>query len=321
MLDKVTRDQEFAPLMEDWNAFVDAAWDYKGRQNSTTIGKGGTPRFDLVPVRNDESDTLAAFSGVMFRNMAFKVEEDGRPLLGGVAPVFSVKKPTADDKDTAPFGVLVEPVEAGKMGRAIVAGVTLARIRVENETHGYAAPYAEKKQTGSGPDDPAAPTLKSSLAGSAQILWKAGGTGKKWCVLLLGGGGGGGQEYAGGFKLSLAVDRSDPDNVKRTLTVAAGFARVNGKDYAVSGQEFEVAASGCVMLTCEQEGTPVLSWNGSRTTGSEKKAERLIGRVVKLDEDNFQVIQEQHGDVEVTLYRTCKDDGSGEEGGDGGGQS
>ena len=72
MLDKVTRDQEFAPLMEDWNAFVDAAWDYKGRQNSTTIGKGGTPRFDLVPVRNDESDTLAAFSGVMLRNMAFK---------------------------------------------------------------------------------------------------------------------------------------------------------------------------------------------------------------------------------------------------------
>lgn len=94
-----------------------------------------------------------------------------RPALDG-------DEPTADDD---PFVVLLEPIAAGAVGRAAIAGLAIAQVNLTDTGHGYAAPTAGD-----------ATKLTSAASGPARILWReSGSTGTQACVLLIGVGGGG----------------------------------------------------------------------------------------------------------------------------------
>lgn len=244
--------------------------------------------YNRVPVINSTGKELKAGSPVQLADEYVTLSE------GSAADyVFRLEAKAAPGK---PFGVLLSALKKGESGHAVFAGIVPATVSVKNEDHW------QVKLNESGELE----TCESG--GDAVLLWRKSGSG----LLLLGGAPGGGASYRGGFALSLTVDNGDQENKKTTLTVAAGFARVNGKGHAVEGKSFPVSGPGCVMLTCEREKTPELSWQGSRTGGTVDKSEILIGRVVRTG-DAYEAIQEQHGDVETNLWRTCKDDGTGEE--------
>jgi hypothetical protein len=73
---------------------------------------------------------------------------------------------------TRAWGVAVEPIRPGGVGKVAISGVVQAKINVVNTAHEYV--------TGRG-------SLKTSTSGDALILWKESGTGEgKWALLRIG---------------------------------------------------------------------------------------------------------------------------------------
>jgi hypothetical protein len=70
--------------------------------------------------------------------------------------------------------VTIEPIVGQSLGRAVVAGVAVARVYVNDATHEYAA--IDSRGTG---------TFESARNGYP-ILYQPGATGYQWCVVLLG---------------------------------------------------------------------------------------------------------------------------------------
>lgn len=87
-------------------------------------------------------------------------------------PSFAGEVPDADDNH---FAVLLEPIAAGEIGRAVVDGMAQVRIDVADEGHGFAAPAASFTDQ-----------LASASTGAAKILWKEAGTGLKRATVQLG---------------------------------------------------------------------------------------------------------------------------------------
>ncbi len=85
------------------------------------------------------------------------------------------------DREGKPYAILLEPIEAGEIGRAMILGVTPAKVTINSSDDGYAVPKAGSSEG----------ALESSATGTARILWRAGGGGEQWCVLQLGGAGAG----------------------------------------------------------------------------------------------------------------------------------
>ena len=75
------------------------------------------------------------------------------------------------------FVVLQEPIPAGELGRAMVAGVTPVQVTIRNESD----QYAEVRSDGEDGWD-----FLSGSVGSAQILWHQPGTGVQWSLIRLG---------------------------------------------------------------------------------------------------------------------------------------
>ena len=89
-------------------------------------------------------------------------------------PVLSGGLPTGGSA----FVVAVEPIAAGKIGRAAVAGVVQAKVNVPDAGHGFATAK-----------DGDLTQLSSAASGDVQILWKESGTGSnKWAIVRFGAG-------------------------------------------------------------------------------------------------------------------------------------
>lgn len=75
------------------------------------------------------------------------------------------------------FGIAVEPIAAGKVGRIAVGGVVAAVIDVQN-TDDWAVRLVEGQTK-----------LQTSKFGSVPLLWKHSGTGDQWAIVRMAGGG------------------------------------------------------------------------------------------------------------------------------------
>jgi len=95
-----------------------------------------------------------------------------RPVLSGILPNWTYQ---SDGK----FVVCLEPIGNGKIGVAVITGVTVAPINVMNETDGYVDIFGSGMQS-----------LASCGSGACQILYKESGTGAKWAIVRFGGSGG-----------------------------------------------------------------------------------------------------------------------------------
>jgi hypothetical protein len=158
-----------------FNTFVDAARDFLARQHQQVQSSTPSGRHNcIVLVRNDSGADRQRFdvlgiSGPVFNPSSDEDAFKNYPAMTGVTPV------RQDHRGR--FVILLEPVPAGKLARAVAAGVVPARLDVPDENY----PYRLAEIT-----DGSAANLKAASVGSATILWREGGTGIQWALVRLG---------------------------------------------------------------------------------------------------------------------------------------
>ena len=175
-LKKVQSGQKLHIPAQAYNAFIDAAVDY--RRRTAHIGQKAEPttrQASIVLVRNDSgsNQNRLAVLGIdtpIIDPAANDNEFKNRVALSCVTP--------AVDTHEGKFVVLAEPLATGKIGRAYAAGVCPVQIVILDED-AEAYQYADIFDTFAG-------GLFASPNGSASILWKEEGTGFKWAVIRLG---------------------------------------------------------------------------------------------------------------------------------------
>ena len=133
-LKKVQRGQALRMPASAYNAFIDAAADYRNR----TLGIEGRykqrdSRSGVVIVRNQSGAALDQFA----------VVELGSVIIGPADNEQGFRSRTTFDVTTpaeapGPMAILQEPIAAGGTGRAMLFGVTPVRLDVTDETHEYA---------------------------------------------------------------------------------------------------------------------------------------------------------------------------------------
>lgn len=155
-----------------WNNLLEQAGLVEG---SRAIQSAGTPSAwghpcSVVVIKNTTVSDLTAGS-IVTPGTAASIgtfpdnphETRRRPYLSCGAPTLPIQ----------PVCVLIDPVGAGKYGRACVMGVTVCTVNVTSSYHKFAAAYA-------GTDK-----LLSASIGPARILHKVSSTGEQLCVVLL----------------------------------------------------------------------------------------------------------------------------------------
>ena len=153
-----------APL---YNALIDAARQTKQNQHDVAGNFQPDHRSStIVPIRNGSGadKTRGGILGIAgpiigpsdnFDEFLHKV------ALEGAAPTLA---------HVARWSVLIEPIAAGAIGRAVVSGLAACQIKMRNDKH----QYVEINSSGE---------LESGDSGSARIVWVAGTSGTQWAVL------------------------------------------------------------------------------------------------------------------------------------------
>ena len=211
-----------------WNAFVDAANFARGA-SSNQLGKGLRSGVDvgIVLVKNTASTTYPRFSALVLADVCIGASANEDEFTS-CTPVFEGAAMTAQ-REGMPFAVLLEPVEAGSVGRGMVLGVTPAKVRIASADDEYAVP-----KSGSSTGE-----LESSSTGVARILWKAGTSGEQWTLLQLGGAGGGaadsallcrvdGGSAAGGYSVSVYPNGVGDSTDMRSATLYLADVALDG---------------------------------------------------------------------------------------------
>jgi hypothetical protein len=213
-MNKVSTGEKFKVKANTWNSFIDAANYHKNHQlRLGSEALRGNAKTGIVLVSNDSGSLLEQFSPVILDNLIIQPDNDEKEQeFKSRVPVFSGKKVSADNKDK-PFAILQVPLEAAKLGKALLQGITPAKINIANESHEFAKLDASE--------------LVSTNSGIGRILWKESGTGEKWALLQLGGGDSGGNNYSGFFRLT-----ADEDN-ENTIKVVDGSDTLGDEDCGV----------------------------------------------------------------------------------------
>ena len=163
---------------ETFNCLIDAARDFK--QRTRHLGRTPSPSFPnptVVPVRNDTGSDQPRFAvlgldGPIIDPSDNPNEFASRAAATGVIPMWS-------EDHAGRWCVLAEPVPAGAIGRAYVAGLFPGKVWVEN---GDAAEL-DRCEIRNGYTQ-----LEMTHNGSARVVWKEFGTGLLWALLLPDGG-------------------------------------------------------------------------------------------------------------------------------------
>lgn len=146
----------------DINACFDAARAHKAKQMAAESESRAIRDPSIVLIRNDTATDLD-FMSVLGIDVPLILPADNLNEWRSRV-MFSAVDPTEDH--AGKFCVLQEPIPAGKMGRAMLIGVTPVVLDVTDEADGFADVA-----------DGVTATLKSGTHGSARILWKEAGTG------------------------------------------------------------------------------------------------------------------------------------------------
>jgi len=155
-----------------FNAFIDAARDLQQRRHDRrSRAEPCFPHTGIVLVANHSGQDRSRFDvlgleGPIVSPEDNLVEFERRPTFRGVRPSTAHR---------GRFVVLLEPLDAGRIGRAVVAGVSVVRLRVDDPLDGCCE--IEPRQCHH---------LRSCLDGSAQILWKQHSGGTCWAIVRLG---------------------------------------------------------------------------------------------------------------------------------------
>lgn len=216
-----------------YNAFVDAAKDYQRRQQSQTQSPPTWERNSaIISIRNESGTDVGQF-GVLGIGEPIITPADNE---GQFRARIAVKGVSPQPEHELNFAIAIEPIATNKIGRAIVAGVTVAKLYVEDED-----------DTTAGADLGDTDELHTGL-GAARILWKESGSGSgKWGLIALAGGAAGGvvdnphtlsPTYNGTGADTDDWDRSDPPTGTKGLDLTVTTRSV----YQASGGIYRLLA-------------------------------------------------------------------------------
>jgi hypothetical protein len=171
---RVSPGETFRPAASDWNRFLEAATEYERNKFN-----GGAP----AGVRVVDPNRLRVRNDTGAARDRFDVVEIGAPVITPATNLDEfLTNPTATattpgDSARGRWGILAEAIPDTRYGKAIVAGVCPARIRVLDAAHEYVDAI---------PDGVSSIHLATDYHGSARILWRESGTGPKWALIRLG---------------------------------------------------------------------------------------------------------------------------------------
>lgn len=157
-----------------YNGFIDAARDFQERQRNSLSNSTQSPsKNGIVFLKNSTGSDLNQFSVVGIDGPLFGPDDNEDEFRHNV----SLKGVTPDiASHYVAYAVTQEPIATGKIGKAMVAGMTVVQLEVKDDDHMYAVMV--DGDTGK---------LQSSKTGTAQIQWKKGAKGETdWALVALG---------------------------------------------------------------------------------------------------------------------------------------
>ena len=175
-LSKVQRGDPLIIPAAAYNAFIDAAVAHRrGRLGVGRLTSRDAGQSVVVPIKNnsgadrDRYDVLG-IDGPLFDPATYPDSYKQQVALKGIAPVAPAHEGS--------FAILLEPVAAGGIGQAAIAGLTIVKVNVPDAA-AEAFDFAEisNGQTG---------YLVKSATGTARVVTIESGTGTKWAVVSFG---------------------------------------------------------------------------------------------------------------------------------------
>jgi hypothetical protein len=182
-MEKVKTGEKVVIRASDWNSFIDAA-NYTKTERQNQAGKGLKSGLSagIISIKNCEEETdYPIYSALVLTGICVTPEVNENEFLS-CPPTFEGRGMTKE-REGMPFAILQEPIAAGEIGRAMLFGVTPARIHVTDKTAQYATPVETTS------DSLSIGNLVTTETGTARILWKAGEGNEQWVILQLGGSG------------------------------------------------------------------------------------------------------------------------------------
>jgi hypothetical protein len=201
-----------APML---NAVIDGAKITRNLSKSGAV-KGTAAKHTNVLVRilNNTGEDLNRFSVVALSEPLFEPDND----VFFQEPAFRGTKPNSETKS---FAILQTRALQEEIVYGCVAGVSVVKIDVQNESDEFVTPKDET-------------TMSSSAEGVARIIWKESGSGEKWGLVLYPvGGSGGGESKIYAVVMSAIHCPSDPtlDPDDSDFREAMGEIKIEGKSY------------------------------------------------------------------------------------------
>ena len=157
----------------DWNKMLDVADLARSREIVYTAGSGGFPtqRGVIVPVKNNTGAVVARYHAAAIGAPVVPPGDNEQEFLNRFAFV-------GEDMSASYFGrfaVFQETTDVNRMGLAMIEGVTVAEITVNNIDHNRVDV-----------DTAGGSKLVSQYYGSGEILYKETGTGTKLAIIRIG---------------------------------------------------------------------------------------------------------------------------------------
>lgn len=187
-----------------WNPTIQAAQDY--RLSQSPAPSGGVSRFAdgqravEILIKNNSSGTVGRhgilrISGIVITPTANEAQFRDRPIFLGSAP---------DGASTHGIVVTLEPIKQNKIGRAIIVGLSVAKVNVTSASHKFAKPINTNTTN-----------FVSDASEGFPLIWGVHtGTQPSWCAILLGSGPAGGQT-------TMVLARATADVTAASATFAA----------------------------------------------------------------------------------------------------
>lgn len=241
--EKVTKGKPFDAPAIVWNGFIDAANTNQANQiNQGTENARALNPSGVVLVKNQSGLTIPRF-GVVVVNQALL--SPASAAFKNDTPVFQALRYQYSSIWKV-LGIMQEPLKNGRIGKALVCGITPAVVNIVNAGR-YAVPDL---------DNPF--VLKSAHEGAFKIAWQPSGSGEQYCMLAVGMGEF--SAYNGMFKLALDGSTVNITNGSILDSYYAGFVLCNGVSVSVPTGSIS-SNIGYVCLKAEwKEGRYVVSY-------------------------------------------------------------
>jgi hypothetical protein len=242
----------------------------RSKQHDLTLNNLRLKNLGIVTVRNNSDKDRKIFEPINIDGILLDIEKDGGIKTNGIF------KGVLDDKIDI-FAVCLNAIPKTKTGRAMLVGITPARVKIESATHKYIT-----VKDG---------ILVSCSSGPARLLGSQKDNGETWGMIYLGGTGSGGNNYTGFFRLEPDGENTDTINIvdgSDTLGDNCGIY-VSGIDKTlVPKTSLKISTESYIMLYAtyaEEKWTIEIKAEPSMPDFSAEKFTALLG-IVKWDTEN-----------------------------------